>query len=62
MTRMSKINRYAAELRALLVDQDAIEIARHYGVDPLTIDNYDHRIGGSIRELALNNREKWGEW
>ena len=61
-TRMDKINKYAAELRAMLSDQDGLAIAEHYGIPYEKVDQYDHRIGTSIRDLALANREKWGEW
>lgn len=61
-TRIDKITKYSAELRALLGDQDGIEIAAQYGISYEQVDRYDHRIGDSIRNLALSHREKWGTW
>ena len=62
MARLDKLLKHAAELRALLADQDDIEIAEHYGIRVENLDMPDGRLGyRSVREDAQEQIEKWGK-
>lgn len=65
MTRMDRINVLTAELRDLHGDEQAEvdrRMAEHFGVSVADLDEYDSRIGRSIREAADELMAKWGEW
>lgn len=65
MTRMDRINILTAELRDLHGDEQAEvdrRMAAHFGVAVENLDDYDSRIGRSIREAANELMAKWGEW
>ena len=65
MTRMERINILTAELRDLHGDEQAEvdrRMAEHFGIKVEDLDEYDSRIGASIRELADSNMERFGEW
>ena len=65
MTRMERINVLTAELRDLHGDEQADidrRMAEHFGIAVEDLDEYDSRIGTSIRDLADHNMEKYGEW
>jgi hypothetical protein len=65
MTRMDRINILTAELRDLHGDEQAEtdrRMAEHFGVAVESLDEYDSRIGRSIREAANELMAKWGEW
>ena len=62
MSRMDRIAVLTAELRDLCEQNADRRMAEHFGVKVEDLDEYDPRIGTSIRDLANANMEKWGEW
>lgn len=65
MTRIDRINVLTAKLRDLYGEEQADtdrRMAEHFGIAVEDLDEYDSRVGTSIRDLADHNMAKWGEW